>query len=48
MAEKFSEICNVEQQSTSFLTLESGVWYGYSKNAEGEIEISRILHEMKG
>jgi hypothetical protein len=48
MAEKFSEICNAEQQSTSFLTPESGVWYGYSKNAEGEIEISRILHEMKG
>lgn len=42
MGEKFSAICNEKGVSTAFLTPETGVWYGYSKDAEGNVQVCLV------
>ncbi|MDO5377672.1 MAG: MBL fold metallo-hydrolase [Clostridia bacterium] len=42
MAEKFSDICNEKNVGTSFLTPETGVWYGYMKDAEGNVSVCLV------
>ena len=45
MAEKFSDICNDKGVGTHFLTPETGVWYGYGKDADGNVEIYLVEEE---
>lgn len=45
MAEKFSDICNDKGVGTHFLTPETGVWYGYSKDADGNVEVCLVGEE---
>ena len=45
MAEKFSDICNDNGVGTHFLTPETGVWYGYSKDADGNVEVCLVEEE---
>lgn len=42
MSAQFSDICNAQGVSTAFLTPETGVWYGYTKDASGNIDICLV------
>ncbi len=42
MAAQFSAVCNEKGASTTFLTPETGVWYGYMKDAEGHVSVCMI------
>lgn len=42
MAEKFSDICNDQGVGTSFLTPEVAVWYGYVKDADGNVSVCLV------
>ena len=42
MAEKFAACCDEAGQETTFLTPETGVWYGYSKDENGNVTVCRI------
>lgn len=42
MAEQFAPYCDEAGTPTSFLTPETGVWYGYTKDADGNVEVCLI------
>ena len=42
MAEQFAAHCDEAGQETTFLTPETGVWYGYTKDAEGNVGVCLI------
>ncbi|MBE6123865.1 MAG: MBL fold metallo-hydrolase [Erysipelotrichaceae bacterium] len=42
MAEQFAEHCDEAGVETSFLTPESGVWYGYTKDADGNVGVCLV------
>lgn len=42
MAGKFAEICNEQGVGTAFMTPETGVWYGYSKDADGKVSVCLV------
>ncbi|MED9821948.1 MAG: MBL fold metallo-hydrolase [Christensenellales bacterium] len=42
MADEFSAVCNAHGVGTHFLTPETGIWYGYTKDAHGGVHICRV------
>lgn len=42
MADKFSDICNGRGVGTHFLTPETGIWYGYTKDANGRVRMYKV------
>lgn len=42
IASEFSDICNAQSVGTSFLTPETGVWYGFSKDMDGNVSICLV------
>ena len=42
MAEQFSRFCDEADAPTRFLTPETGVWYGYTKDADGSVDICLV------
>lgn len=42
MADKFSDVCNSQGVGTHFFTPETGVWYGYTKDADGCVHICLV------
>jgi hypothetical protein len=42
MAGEFSEICNEQNVDTEFLTPETGTWYGYTKDANGNVNVYKV------
>lgn len=42
MAGKISEVCNEKGVGTAFLTPETGVWYGFIKDAQGKTTICMV------
>ena len=39
MGDKFADICNQKGVGTSFLTPETGIWYGYTKDKDGNVGV---------
>ncbi len=44
MAGVFSATCNTEKANTEFLTPETGVWYGYTKDANGNVKVYKVVN----
>lgn len=42
IADKFSDICNEQGVGTHFFTPETGVWYGYTKDADGVVRVCLV------
>lgn len=42
MAKKFSAICNDKKKNTTFLTPESAQWYGFTKDAKGNVKVYKV------
>lgn len=42
MAARFSDVCNEKGVGTAFMTPETGVWYGYSKDEQGNVSICLV------
>lgn len=42
MAGEFSKICNEQNVDTAFLTPETGAWYGYTKDANGKVNVYKV------
>ena len=42
MAGEFTKYCDEQETGTSFLTPETGVWYGYTKDADGKIGVCLV------
>ena len=39
MSDKFADICNQKGVGASFLTPETGIWYGYTKDKNGKVGV---------
>lgn len=39
MGDKFADICNAKGVGTSFLTPQTGIWYGYTKDKDGNVGV---------
>lgn len=42
MGDKFAEVCNQRGVGTSFLTPETGIWFGYTKDENGTVRVYRL------
>jgi hypothetical protein len=47
MAGVFSALCNTKQVPTEFLTPETGVWYGYTKDTTGKVNVYKLANAPK-
>ncbi len=47
MAGVFSALCNTKQVPTEFLTPETGVWYGYTKDTTGKVNVYKLVNTPK-
>jgi len=44
MAGVFSSVCNAKNVDTEFLTPETGLWYGYTKDGNGNVNVYRVVN----